>query len=317
MHSQSTKHQWTRNTIQSLDETPLLDSEYQTRYRSMVGSLNWTISIGRFDIQYAVTTLARYNHAPRQWHLKALMRVMGYLKKFRKGKLLIDPTNPKHEAFPYDDLNNWHELYPDAQEEIPTDAPEPKGPKQRITIWVDADHARDKVTRRSVTGILVMINNTVVKTFSKRQTTVESSTYGSELVAARIATDMAVEARYTLQMLGVPIDGSVLMLGDNKSVVLNTTIPSSALKKKHNAIAYHRVREAIAARIIRFCHIDTNLNVADALTKPLGNAEFHNLVKPCLFRNPGGPRWPLLDRYDLPDLGSSVRQLPVLLYRMP
>ena len=92
-----------------------------------------------------------------------------------------------------------------------------------------------------------MVNNTIVKTYSKRQSTVESSTYGSELVAARIATDMAVEIRYTLQMLGVPIDGSVLMLGDNKSVVMNTTIPSSALKKKHCAVAYHQVCEAVAA----------------------------------------------------------------------
>ena len=69
------------------------------------------------------------------------------------------------------------------------------------------------------------MNNTVVKTFSKCQTTVESSTYGSELVAARLATDQAVELIYTLQMIGVPIDGSALTLGDNKSVVINTTIP--------------------------------------------------------------------------------------------
>ena len=139
-----------------------------------------------------------------------------------------------------------------------------------------------------------MINHTVVKTYSKRQTTVESSTYGSELVAARIATDLAVELCYTLQMIGVPIDGSVLMLGDNnlKSVVLNTTIPSSALKKKHNAIAYHRVREAIAARVIRFCYVETEKNLADVLTKPLDNATFHRLVKPILFRNPGEPRLP-------------------------
>ena len=54
-------------------------------------------------------------------------------------------------------------------------------------------------------------------------------------------------------MIGVPIDGSALMLVDNKSVVINTTIPSSALKKKHNAIAYHQVREAIAARLIASC----------------------------------------------------------------
>jgi hypothetical protein len=47
--------------------------------------------------------------------------------------------------------------------------------------------------------------------------------------------------------LGMALDGPALMLGDNMSLVLNTTVPSSVLKKKHNAIAYHRVREAIAA----------------------------------------------------------------------
>ena len=72
----------------------------------------------------------------------------------------------------------------------------------RITLFVDADHARDKVTCCSVSSILLLMNNTVVKTFSKRQTTVESSTYGSELVAAHLATDQAVELIYTLQMIG-------------------------------------------------------------------------------------------------------------------
>ena len=133
----------------------------------MVGSLNWAISIGRFDIQYAVTTMARYSHAPRQGHLKAVLRIFGYLKKFHKAKVLIDPEMPTHEDFPYDDLNTWQDLYPDAEEEIPPEVPTPKGPKVRITVWVDADHARDKVTCRSVTGIIIMINSTVVKTYSK------------------------------------------------------------------------------------------------------------------------------------------------------
>ena len=275
------------------DDSPLLDTEHIKRYQSMVGSLNWAISIGRFDIQYATTTMARYSHAPRQGHLKAVIRILGYLKRFNKGKLVIDPTIPNHEAFPYDDMNTWQDLYPDAEEERPPDAPEPKGPKVRITVWVDADHARDKVTCRSVTGIVIMANHTVVRTYTKRQATVESSTYGSELVAARIATDLTIELRYMLTMLGVRIDGSALMLGDNKSVVLNTTIPSSVLKKKHCAIAYHRTREAIAARIVRFCHVDSEKNFADLLTKPLPNMTFHNLVKPLLFRNPGDPRWPV------------------------
>ena len=51
-------------------------------------------------------------------------------------------------------------------------------------------------------------------------------------------------------MLGIPIDGSVSVFCDNMSVVMNTTRPESTLKKKHNAIAYHRVRKAVAAGII-------------------------------------------------------------------
>jgi hypothetical protein len=87
-------------------------------------------------------------------------------------------------------------------------------------------------------------------------------------------------------MLGVELDGPAMMFGDNKSVVVNTTMPSSQLKKKHNACAYHRVREAIAARIINFFHILSASNFADILTKPLPSTTFYKLVKPLLFRVP-------------------------------
>jgi hypothetical protein len=48
-----------------------------------------------------------------------------------------------------------------------------------------------------------------------------------------------------LRSLGVALDGPALLIGDNMSVVLNTTVPSSLLKKKPHAVANHRVREAI------------------------------------------------------------------------
>ena len=113
-----------------LDDSEFLDPGYMTRYQSMVASLNWVITLGRFDIQYAVSTMARYNSAPRSGHLKALIRVFEYLKKFDKGRLLIDPTLTEHEKYPYDDLNTWQDLYPHAVDEIPPDTPTPKGPKQ-------------------------------------------------------------------------------------------------------------------------------------------------------------------------------------------
>jgi hypothetical protein len=105
------------------------------------------------------------------------------------------------------------------------------------------------------------------------------------MVAGWVATELAIEYRNTLRLLGVPINGPALMLGDNQSVVLSTTVLSSILKKKHNAIAYHRIREAIAAGIIQFVHISTTENCANILTKPLPEPAFHRLVKPLLFWN--------------------------------
>ena len=60
------------------------------------------------------------------------------------------------------------------------------GRQVKFTAYVDADDARDPDTRRSVTGILLFINNTPMKWYSKRWNTIESSTYGAELVALRI-----------------------------------------------------------------------------------------------------------------------------------
>jgi hypothetical protein len=124
-----------------------------------------------------------------------------------------------------------------------------------------------------------MLNNTPIRWISKRQKTVETSTYGSELVALRIATELILEIRCMLRSLKVSLDGTALMLGDNMSGVLNTTVPSSVLKKMHNAIAFHRVREAIASRIMRFAYMKSEENVSDMLTKPLINEIFHYLLK--------------------------------------
>jgi len=97
---------------------------------------------------------------------------------------------------------------------------------------------------------------------------------------------LIMEYRYKLRMLGVPLNSPAIMLGDNMSVVVNASVPSSQLKKKNNAIAYHRVREAIAAGVMRFAHIPSEQNYADVMTKPLSAQTFLNLVLPMLFRLP-------------------------------
>ena len=74
-------------------------------------------------------------------------------------------------------------------------------------------------------------------------------------------------------MMGTPVNGPSLILGDNKSVLINSTDPDSTLKKKSLSIAYHFVREGTAADEWRIEYINTNQNVADLFTKPLGGGE--------------------------------------------
>ena len=69
------------------------------------------------------------------------------------------------------------------QEEVPSDAPTPLGKPVEINAWVDADHAGDRLTRRSHTGILIFVQSAPIFWYSKRQATIESSTFGSEIVA--------------------------------------------------------------------------------------------------------------------------------------
>ena len=270
-----------------LDDSPLLPPEQISMYQSLIGSANWIITLGRFDIAYAINTLSRYSMAPREGHLQAMHKVFGYLRKLPKGRILIDVNQPpiRKEA-DTKKVHDWIEFYPDDVEDIPKDKPKARGELCTLTCFVDADHARDMVTRRSVTGILVLLNNTPISWYSKCQKTVESSTYGSELVASRIAVEKIIALRYFISMLGCNLEPCSMLLGDNMAVVLNTTIPSSALKKKHQACNYHKVRESIAGGFIQYGHIRSDDNMADILTKPLSKIKFERLTAQYLFRRP-------------------------------
>ena len=138
--------------------------------------------------------------------------------------------------------------------------PTPKGKPVRITTFKDANLYHDYTTGRAATGILHFINQTPIEWYSKRQDTVETATYGSEFVAAKVATEQIIAMRYAIRMMGIPLDGPAWLFGDNQSVITSSTIPHSALGKRHTALAYHRVREAVAAGVMYFCKIDGKQN---------------------------------------------------------
>jgi hypothetical protein len=174
-------------------------------------------------------------------------------------------------------------VYGKVKEIIPRDAPEPLGKEVVLSTYVDANLMHDLTSGKAATGILHFINQTPIDWYSKKQGTVETATYGAEFVAARIAVDQIVDLRFTLRYLGVAIKGASYLFGDNQAVILNSTIPHSSLKKRHNVLSYHRVREAIAAEIVRMIKVESAQNFADVLSKHGGGQQMWPLIRPLLF----------------------------------
>jgi hypothetical protein len=139
------------------------------------------------------------------------------------------------------------------------------------------------LTGRSVTGVLHLLNQCPIDWFSKKQATVETATYGSEFVAACTCVEQVMDLRSTLRYLGVPIRAKSIMFGDNKCVVDSSTKIHSKLHKRHTTLSFHRVREAVAAKVIGFFHIDRKRNPADVLSMHWGYAAVWPFLQPLLF----------------------------------
>ncbi len=228
--------------------------------------LRWGVEIGRLDILLEVALLSAYLACPREGHLEAAFHIFGYLKHEPKKKIAFDPDHPRINQKIFTKYD-WTDFYKDAQEPIPPNAPAPRGKAVSTHCFVDANLAGDTVTRRSQMGILLFVNKAPITWLSKRTNTVESSTFGSELVAMRSAVDLIEGLRYKLRMFGIPIEGPTDIFCDNEAVTKNCGIPESTLKKKHHSIAYHRNREAVAAGTVRIAKEPTETNLADVFTK--------------------------------------------------
>ena len=249
-----------------LDESPLLGPEDIRKYQSLIGALQWLITLGRFDINVHVMTMSRFAQAPRQGHLDRVKRIFAYVKHSKEYAIRVRTGKPDYSKISQVEYDWEHTVYGKGKEEIPPNSPEPLGKPVVLTHFVDGNLEHCKLTGRAVTGVIDMINQTPIGWYAKRQNTIETASYGSEVVSARIAADRALALRTTLRYLGVPIEGKSLMFGDNQSVV-NCAMPHSQLSKRHHALNWHRVREMIASGIIHFKHIDGKKNPADILSK--------------------------------------------------
>ena len=155
------------------DASEILDDAGHQRYQMLIGMLNWIACIGRMDVAFATTSLSRFTACPRQGHMDRVLRIFGYLKKYKNRRVVIDSRDPilkgGKDALNKDYTEIFKNFYPDAAEELDAKLPKTLVDELEITAFVDSDHAHDKSTRRSVTGLIILVGRTPVFFMSKRQ----------------------------------------------------------------------------------------------------------------------------------------------------
>ncbi|GJU37865.1 retrovirus-related pol polyprotein from transposon TNT 1-94 [Tanacetum coccineum] len=218
-------------------------------YRSMIGSLMY-LTASRPDIMFAVCACARFQVSPKTSHLLAVKRIFRYLK----GK----PS-----------LGLWYS----------------KDSPLELVAYTDSDYAGATLDRKSTTGGCQFLGNRLISWQCKKQTVVATSTTEAEYVAAASCCGQVLWIQNQLLDYGYNFMNTVIYI-DNTSTICIIENPVQHSKTKHIEIRHHFIRDCNAKKLIQMAKIDTQLNVADLLTKGFDAGRFQYLVSSIGMLNP-------------------------------
>ena len=130
-----------------LDDSAEVNVDKQQQYRSMIGMLQWAVTLGRIDIACAVMTMSRFCVAPREGHFKRVVCIFGFLRTIKKTGIKFLTEIPDYSMSMFHvEQHDWCSVYGPVHEELPLGIPELKGKPVRTTIFVDANLMHDQVT---------------------------------------------------------------------------------------------------------------------------------------------------------------------------
>ena len=129
-----------------VDLTDEVNGQLTNRYQQLIGILRWAVKLGQFDIHVEVAKLSSSNCNPRKGHTEGVYNIFAYLSKNTNSKILFDHRRPQYDETRFIEAD-WKSLYGDVSEDIPANKPEPRGIPVRVSLFCDADHASNFLTR--------------------------------------------------------------------------------------------------------------------------------------------------------------------------
>jgi hypothetical protein len=167
-----------------LDLSDPLDPECSSFYQHLIGMMRWMVELCHIDIATEVSLLSSHLAYPCEGHLETALHMMSYLSHKHNTRLIFDPTYTKIDMGQFPQFYST-KFYGDVEEAIPVDMPVPLGKDIDVCMMCDSDHAGDKRTRCSCTGLLIFCNMTLIDWVSNKQATIEMSVFGAEFIAMK------------------------------------------------------------------------------------------------------------------------------------
>jgi hypothetical protein len=209
----------------------------QTLYRSMIGSLLY-LTVSRPDIMFSVCMCARFQSNPKKAHLRAVKRILRYLKHTPSVGL-------------------WY----------------PEGATFGLIGYSDSDYAGCKIDGKSTSGLCHLLGRSLVSWTSKKQNSVALSTAEAEYIVVGACCTQILYMKQTLLDYGVVLE-KVPLLCDNESAIKIANNPVQHSRTKHIDIRHHFLIDHVAKGDIILEGVRSKHQLADIFTKPLDKTRF-------------------------------------------
>ena len=158
-----------KNDHQDLDTSEILEGDMAAKYITIVGQLQWLVTLGSFNLHAQVPTMSRLRAAPRQGHMDRLKMIYSNAIRTKDYAIRIRTDQPDYSFLP-DQYFDWtYSVYGDVHEIFPDDMEEPLGEAVVSTTTMDANLNHYLTPGNSLSGCLHFVNKTPVDWFPRNR----------------------------------------------------------------------------------------------------------------------------------------------------
>ena len=237
-------------------------------YRQCIGELIYALTICRVDISIAVITLSQHSHKPAKIHYEALKHIFLYLLMTKLDGLTYWRPTPRMDL---------------PKRDLPTPRSKPSQLKRfnnvndpfQVHGACDTTWASDRLQRRSMGGIIMMLAGAAVFYRTRLQPTIAQSSTEAEFTNMADAGKAALYLRWILEELGILQPTPTPIIADNHGAVRMANAHQPTRRTRHVEMKHFVILQWTDDEFINFVETRSNENYSDSLSKPTGRTKFY------------------------------------------